>query len=169
MIMAERAFIPFVRMIEASPKNESTSGRPIRSTMRPPQSPPGPAMHAHFTTLPRPSRSRSRSPSTSPPPSFTHTSPLTFRKWPKRAPVEDGVTDPILPRPSTSGFSTPEQAGPSSLDRRNRGLGFGPLEIPTLSSRNLGLNRRERALWRWVNVEDMDAFLMEVRKQTADA
>jgi hypothetical protein len=41
-------------------------------------------------------------------------------------------------------------------------LGGGPIGGILGSKRSAGMGARERALWRWINVEDLDGFLQEV-------
>lgn len=50
----------------------------------------------------------------------------------------------------------------TGLHLGGRGNGFlGGGGTPS-QGRNIGLNAKERALWRWINVEDVDDFLQEV-------
>lgn len=45
---------------------------------------------------------------------------------------------------------------------RGRLAGFGIGQSGKGILRKAGLNEYEKAMWRWVNVEDLDAFLQEV-------
>lgn len=70
----------------------------------------------------------------------------------------DKRTRPAGPQ---SDFSTDKSAaGPSTYDMRkpfnNVPMGKGPIHLQTR------LSRRERALWIWLNVEDLDSFLQDV-------
>ena len=57
-----------------------------------------------------------------------------------------------------------DQDGPNASHQREAEWQGGGLPEPvTAAARKARLNRKERALWRWVNVDDLDAFLMEVR------
>lgn len=124
------------RMIEAARPRETARPHPSRSMDPGPSSPPE-RPHAHFpVTLPAPHRSPSSSPYSSPPESFTRDK------------------EPILP-------------GPGSPGPGGRGLHLGSARswanwMRARDGRRSGLDARERALWRWVNVEDLDAFLQEV-------
>lgn len=54
----------------------------------------------------------------------------------------------------------PANAEDDEVDGTEEATGYGAGARPP---RKVGLNDYERALWRWVNVEDLDGFLQEVR------
>jgi hypothetical protein len=54
----------------------------------------------------------------------------------------------------------PVNAEDDEVDDAEEMTGYGAGAKPP---RKVGLNDYERALWRWVNVEDLDGFLQEVR------
>lgn len=58
-----------------------------------------------------------------------------------------------------AGASSSWNAGPSSLRSMADRIFFGQRAPIALNTR---LSRRERALWNWANVEDLDSFLQEV-------
>jgi hypothetical protein len=133
---------PARSMFEGSTTHEPPQ-QPVASTS---QLPPAPHQTDSLTTEAEaafavharrpsggPSRSRSVSPSTSPPPSFTQGSPASRAKDARR--LEPGL-----------------HLG-----------GRGVSDSVSYEAVQGGLSRKDRALWRWVNVEDLDVFLMEVR------
>jgi hypothetical protein len=111
---------------------------------------------------PRPStsslahRSPSASPSSSPPPDFT-----THHDAKGKGPaldVESGSEYIPMPERPASAASNPAPAGLQLGGAR----GWASLR-PGRRQRQTGLNGRQRALWMWVNVDDLDGFLTDVR------
>jgi hypothetical protein len=74
----------------------------------------------------------------------------------------------ILPGPSGIGIGGGGGIGGGTGGGGGGGRGFQFGEMPWTNlfgnrgGIRLGLDARERALWRWVNVEDLDGFLQEV-------
>ncbi|KAK4048677.1 autophagy protein atg9 [Microbotryomycetes sp. JL201] len=83
------------------------------------------------------------------PPDFTSRVPLTAGANKRRS--------RILQSPPYSTTSTQQSQGWNGLR-----LGGGPVGGILGSRRAAGMSARERALWRWVNVEDLDVFLQQV-------
>lgn len=76
-----------------------------------------------------------------PPPDFTSHIPLTGSPTPRRR----TAASTTLPPPRWGGIQLGGPTGGILGSRRSRGMGA-----------------KERALWRWINVEDLDGFLQEV-------
>ncbi|KAK4054015.1 autophagy protein atg9 [Microbotryomycetes sp. JL221] len=96
------------------------------------------------------------------PPDFTSRVPLTggISQHKRRARVAD-----------TSSFTSPDRQPPWSglkigSNGRNRSEGPSGGILGSISMkdgrRTAGMSARDRALWRWINVEDLDSFLQQV-------
>ncbi|KAM0789914.1 hypothetical protein ACM66B_006755 [Microbotryomycetes sp. NB124-2] len=82
-----------------------------------------------------------------------------------RVPLKAGASKRRPPRASdTSSYSsTSRRSEPSWTGLKLGGrAGGGPVGGILGSRRAMGMSARERALWRWVNVEDLDVFLQQV-------
>lgn len=130
-----------------------------------------------------PSVSPSRSHSRSPPPDLTHhpapASPQTHRPNPSshaQQRAADESRSLSSPSSSTAGFHLEGlhvgQSRDSALVSLVKGI-FALLAWPcrAIAGRRSGsaLDRRQRALWTWVNVDDLDAFLSDVSTFTSAA
>lgn len=126
-----------------------------------------------------PSASPSRSHSRSPPPDLTHhpapASPQAHRANPNSHVPPSAAADESRslssPSSSTAGFHMEglhvgHHSRDSALVSLVKGI-FGllawPFRIIAGQRSSSVLDRRQRALWTWVNVDDLDAFLSDVR------
>ena len=87
-----------------------------------------------------------------------------------------GYLDPQIPSPKArkkgkerakggrkyAAIPTVEEEGDEEEPPRGRYAGFGVVDPRSKGLRKSGLSSYEKALWRWVNVDDLDGFLQEV-------
>jgi len=104
------------------------------------------------------------------PPDFTTRIPLLSSQLrspqmahPHRSKRTPRVVHPMSPSPSTTSSSRSRGSTTRQQKPRNNGiLGHDASPSSSKPRRIVSMSARERALWRWVNVDDLDRFLEEV-------
>jgi autophagy-related protein 9 len=120
---------------------------------------------------------KDESAASTPPPPPPRTA--TFREPPRTVePIASGSRPQLVARDSgsgrTAGFGYNDPVMTESGSKRSKGKGRARRKVVDERTVDLGddqrqrkkegLNEYEKALWKWVNVDDLDGFLQEVRR-----